>query len=253
MMQKRGLFVLIGAGTLLGLLICAIIFTGVAGWLGERRDLAEQGVIPITRCGDDDRGLCVDSFSLDPANRMIVHFRLPDRDFPAFYVTLLSGGSSRRYECVRAEADPLSASCSGLRMPLGADLTIEVWSRAGNRLLAQGGMRLTALALPTTLNHGAPTGVLTPTAAATASPFLPPRPADTLTATITRTPTVTFTPTVTGTRPTLSPTITGTRPTLTFTVTGTITPPTPTITGTPPTATNTSPPTATSTRFDPRN
>ncbi len=249
-MERQRLFLLLGAGGLLVVLICAVILAGAADYLRGRRQNTARSVGQITRCDDGLGGLCVVSFAVDQTNQMVINFELPEQDYPDFYAMVSSGGSSTRYECQRVEETLSSVFCSGPRTPLGADINLRIYSQDGDELLAEGGLRVTAFALPTTMNLATLAAISSPTAAETTTPFLPPAPADTRTATLTGTATITRTPTVTGTVTPPTATITGTP----FTST-------PTITGTPPTSTPTPTRTLfisigsitpTATRFDPR-
>ncbi|HEY6073720.1 MAG TPA: hypothetical protein VIV15_10080 [Anaerolineales bacterium] len=249
-MERQRLFLLLGAGGLLVVLICAVVLAGAADYLRGRRQNPARAVGQITRCDDGLGGLCVVSFAVDQTNQMVINFELPEQDYPDFYAMVFSGGSSTRYECERVEKTLPSVFCRGPRTALGADIEIRVYSLHGEALLAEGGLRVTAFALPTTMNLATLAEVFTPTAVETPTLFLPPAPADTRTATATGSATITRTPTVTGTVTPPTATITGTP----FTST-------PTITGTPPTSTPTptrtlfvsiGSVTPTATRFDPR-
>lgn len=230
-MPKGRLALLLGAVALLLILICAVIVTGAAGYLRGRQPTPAGPPGAVTRCDEGTGGLCVVSFSADIYNNMVINFRLPQEDYPPFYVTVTDIQGSSQFTCQRERGDSYAA-CTGPRSPLGQTIELRAYDLRGDALLAGGSMLVYAIALPTTLNLTIAPEQLTPQALATATLFAPPKPADTLTPSATLTPTNTFTPTVTGTRPTLTLTLTGTITPPTPTNTGTITPPTPTRTPT---------------------
>ena len=212
-MQGRKGLLLAGAVTLLVVLICAVVLAGVYGTL-RGRTAAPRVIGEVTRCPEGAAGVCVVSLGVDPFDRMVIALDLDGEDYPPFYLTVTDSLGSSRFECVTTRK---GADCTGRRSPLGDSIEIRLYSLRGDDLLAQGSMRVQALALPTTMNMTIAPEALTPQALESHTPFVPPQPADTLT------PTATLTATLTRT----------------LTPTGTITPPTPTRT---PTKTPTSTP-----------
>ena len=250
-MHRQRLSLLLGAAGLLVILICAVILAGAAGYLRGGRESAAKPVGQITRCDEEAGGLCVVSFGVNALNQMVINFQLPEGGYPNFYAVVVSREGSTQYACQRVEAASRSVFCSGPRTALGAEINIRVYSQDRDELLAEGGLRVTAFALPTTMNLTTLADVFTPTVVETQTLFLPPAPADTGTATLTRTATITRTATVTGTVTPPTATITGTPFTSTPTITGT--PFTLTFTPTPTrTLLFAGTPSATATHFDPR-
>lgn len=216
MQGRRGLL-LFGVVSLLIVLICAVVVAGVYGYL-RRKAAAPHVIGEVTRCSEGALGVCVVSLGVDPFDRMVVALDLRGEDYPPFYLSLTDSLGTSRFECV---TNSKGTDCTGRRSPLGDTIEIRLLSLRGSELLAQGSIRVQALALPTTMNMTIVPEALTPRALESHTPFARPRPANTLTPTPTPTSTFTRTPTPTGT-------ITPPTPTRT----GTVTPPTPTPTRT---------------------
>lgn len=202
-----------GAAGLLVLLICALVIAAVAGFLRGRRT-APRLVGELTRCSEGAGGVCVVSLGVDTFDRMVIELDLKGEPYPPFYLSVTDSLGTSRFECADHGQE---RDCTGRRSPLGDSLEIRLFSLRGNDLLAQGSLRVQALALPTTMNMTIVPEALTPKALESHTAFAPPRPADTLTPTLTSTATFTRTPTPTGT-------ITPPTPTRTATLTPTPTP-----------------------------
>src|SRR5574338_1668596 len=244
-MQQKRLAIGLGAAGILALLGCMSLVLLAAGrYLRGREQPTPESPTEITRCDLDATSLCIVSFSTDRLEQMVINFRIPEEDYPAFKVELIHAGNSQELACQTSSSAPSDVYCTGLRTPLGEAIELRVLATDGGKLLAQGQLVLSAIALPTlelTLVVEELETAQTPFEEATANPFAEPATAQaaaTPTRRITATPTLTTTSTVTGTPPTATPTVSGTPRTAT-----------PTVTGTPPTATIT--PTATPTRFNP--
>ena len=197
-MRGRAPLLLIGVVTLLVLLICAVLAAGVNGWLRGRQ---QAPAVPgdLTRCAEGAGGLCVISFGADVFNQMLIDLRLPEEDYPPFYLMVTDSRGSRRFACTSPRSAPPTATCTGERSGLGETLEIQVFALRGDALLARGSMRLYAIALPTTINLTIIPEELTAEPLESATAFIPPEPAHTLTPTSTLISSATFTPTVTGT------------------------------------------------------
>ena len=209
-MRGRAPLLLIGVVTLLAVLICAVLASGISGWVRGRQAVPSVPGV-LTRCAEGVGGLCVVSFGADMFNHMLIELHLPEEDYPPFYLMVTDSLGSRRFTCSSTRASPLTATCTGERSALGETLEIQVFARRGDALLAQGSMRLYAIALPTTINLTIMPEELSPEPLETATAFIPPEPASTLTPTSTLIPSVTFTPTVTGTITPPTPTHTPTK------------------------------------------
>jgi hypothetical protein len=207
-MKKKQLIIIsiiLGLIFLLCWLVAAILFIKNLRGLAEKN--IEPAVVDMKLCDDDASDLCIVNFGANNLNRMVINFKLPDEDFPAFYLKAANRESVGVYSCEVTEAVPTSAYCTGVRTPLGETIDIEVYSTYGDKLIGRGTFLVSAIALATPISQ--PT--ITPGGEEMSEPFSTPE-GDVFsnqgesTQEVTPTPSETSTPEVTLTKNKSTPT-----------------------------------------------
>jgi hypothetical protein len=166
-MEKKRLLIILSIAGIVTLLVLVTAGTLIAKYLRERDARPAVEVVNITACDADASGLCVVSFGVDNVNRMVINFQLPSEDFGAFYVKARYEEKVLVFPCEVVEDVPTSVYCTGERTPLGLPIEIEVYTTEGDVLIARGTLLVSAVALPTMVNH---TKTPTPTSTYTPGP-----------------------------------------------------------------------------------
>lgn len=189
--KDRRLIVILAAAAVLALIVCAALIVGGISFVRGRIPTPTSIPEAITLCDLDASGLCLVSFGTNRNNELVINLQLAEADLPPFYAQVTSRGAVRRFTCEKmaavenedtGETAPASASCTGPRTPLGEPLELRLYALSDDRLLAEGGFVLQAVALPTFTDatatetlEGTPgtpeTGTLTPTPGGGGPPF----------------------------------------------------------------------------------
>lgn len=109
-------------------------------------------IVEATLCDEDNSGLCVVNFGANSLNRMVIHFRVPDETYAAFYVKATNRETVSVYACEADEADLTLIDCTGARTPLGEPIDLEIYATDGDQLIARGTFLVSAIAIPTPLS-----------------------------------------------------------------------------------------------------
>jgi hypothetical protein len=144
-LKRNRLFIILGAAgvtLLLVLLVSIYIFNG-------KKNNHESIATEINLCDMDTNELCIVTFGANSLNRMVINFKLPEADYPGFYVKAKSRGTINVYSCETADEFPTSTYCTGIRTPLGEAIDIEVYSTDGDTLMAYGTFMVSAILLST--------------------------------------------------------------------------------------------------------
>jgi hypothetical protein len=166
-MDKKRLLMILAAAGIVILLACITVGTLIAKYLREREVRPTVEVTTLTACDVDPSVLCVVSFGADNVNRMVINLLLPSEDYAAFYIKAQYDETVSVYPCEVVADLPTHVFCTGARTPLGQPIDLEVYATDGDVLLARGALIVSAIALPTTVQHTlTPTpgeGTITPT------------------------------------------------------------------------------------------
>jgi hypothetical protein len=178
-MKKRYIFIILGAVGIICLVAWFSILTTVVQNLLASRESKDPVAVDLTLCDEDASGLCIVTFGADNQNLMVIHFQLPNEDYPAFYVKATNRGTTNMYSCEvdkveavdktrvdKAETDetkvigtaPNRAYCTGVRTPLGETIDIEVYTIDKDKLIARGTFLVSAIAVVTPISQ--PTSTL---------------------------------------------------------------------------------------------
>jgi hypothetical protein len=157
-MKKRYIFIILGAVGIICLVAWFSILTTVVQNLLASRESKDPVAVDLTLCDEDASGLCVVTFGADNQNLMVIHFQLPDEDYPRFYVKATNRGATNMYSCETAKSTPTIVYCSGVRTPLGETIDIEVYTIDKDRLIARGTFLVSAIAVVTPISQ--PTSTL---------------------------------------------------------------------------------------------
>ena len=191
-MKQKQIFIILGAiGIIFVLCWLVVIALVVKNLRGSTNQGNTPAIINVTLCDADSSNLCIVSFGANNLNRMVIHFQLPNADYAPFYVKASNRGTVSVYTCEVAktelvgtevvgtevvgtkvvEALPTSASCTGVRTPLGETIDIEVYTTDGDKLIARGTFLVSAIALstPISLPSETPTEVVLTQAPAAAT------------------------------------------------------------------------------------
>lgn len=107
-----------------------------------------KGPIELVYCDPYPSALCLQSFGLGQ-NKLVVSFYFPEAEAVEYHLKIWQGGAATVYPCAFTTASPTILYCTGMLIPLGTPIRVELYTKAGSIPLAEGDFTLTALALPT--------------------------------------------------------------------------------------------------------
>ena len=190
-MKQKHIFIILGAVGIIFLLVWFAVLTLAIKYLRASNKSIDPLVVDLTSCDEDASDLCVVTFGADNQNQMVIHFQLPDADYPTFHVKATNRGTTNMYSCEVAEATPTIVYCTGVRTPLGETIDIEVYAIDKDTLIARGTFLVSAIALATPISMPTinPDGNETPTVFPSPTEDVTPTQSD-----LTPTPTPTSTP-----------------------------------------------------------
>ncbi len=161
-------------------------------FLNSQTAPTSQAVSEITFCGGNPSSLCVSSFGMENANRMLISFVNPDyASTHDFYLKIQYSDRSVEYQCDTVKESPSSVYCSGEVIPLGASIDIAAYSSNTNKLVAEGSFVVNGVALPTSMIEAL---TLAPEAGTSPATINATQPGFAATATFVSTPLATSTP-----------------------------------------------------------
>ena len=105
-MKQKHIFIILGAVGIIFLLVWFAVLTLAIKNLRASNESNDPLVVDLTLCDEDASDLCIVTFGADNQNRMVIHFQLPDADYPTFYVKATNRGTTNMYSCEVAEATP---------------------------------------------------------------------------------------------------------------------------------------------------
>jgi hypothetical protein len=146
------------------LFILLVLGLGLLSMKKKDRESSGPPVAEITWCYENTSGLCLVSFGADSTDRMLMNFKLPNLDYPKFYVKGLNKDVANVYSCEMDQIDQTSVQCAGVRTPLGETIDVEVYLTDSDLLYARGRFVVSTL-LVSTPTIG-PTSSTTPTKSA---------------------------------------------------------------------------------------
>jgi hypothetical protein len=198
--------------TLASFILVALIACGVIGYLNDSgrtypfpTDTSEPlptetpATIDLVYC-TSPVSLCIVSFGQDNAGNMLIAIKNNIPGLAEFYAKLTSTDASELYPCQKVQFTSDIYYCTGNQIPDGTMVTMEVYSKSDDQLVASGRIPVSAEATPTPVTIE-PTGTATVTATQTAL---------TATSLPSETPTpppATVLPSETSTSPTAKPTV----------------------------------------------
>ena len=153
-MKKKQLFIFLGAAGLILALFWAVVLVLAARTLFGLSSAAESvPALEITLCDEDRSDLCLVNFGANSLNRMVISFRLPDREYPLFYAKAKNRDTVSVYACEVAQSDATLALCTGVRTPLGETIDLEIYTTDDDKLIARGTFLVSAIAIPTPISQ----------------------------------------------------------------------------------------------------
>ena len=153
-----------------GLILLALIACGAIGYLNRagtglsdqaKTETALPGNAAVKKLGycSEPGSICIDYFGLDGAENMLIALVNTSQE-KEIYASIKPGGEI--YACKKVEFNPDAYYCMGSQVEEGTEITLEVYAKAGDRLLASGDLTVQfGTATPVT---STPLPVRTPTA-----------------------------------------------------------------------------------------
>ena len=126
--------------------IMTVACSAVPAWFSTP---STQSVSELSRCGANPTSLCLVSFGLDENHRMLLSFFIPAASFTGYSLKVQYNETTTLYPCQVLKDFRTTIYCTGDTLPLGASITVEIYSTAGNVLLARGPFVIDAMAIPT--------------------------------------------------------------------------------------------------------
>src|SRR5688572_26701216 len=155
---------------LVGIVLVALVICGILGYINDPRRASgdptsdSESPITLTYCYTDLLGLCIVSFGSDSANNTLIVVKNSNPDFAEFYLKITADDFRERYECQQVQFSADTFYCFGKQINDGAVVTIEVYLKNGNRLIAKGIILASIGATPTPEITATPFSLTTPTA-----------------------------------------------------------------------------------------
>jgi hypothetical protein len=134
-----------------GLVSISLMICGLIGYINDTgrislsapRTGAEQPVdivrvIKLNYCGEENPGLCIVSIGSDSAQNALIVLKNTDPALADLYVSIKLGSFTRLYPCRSVQLSEDTFYCLGDQIPDNEELTMGVYSKSNNRLLARG-------------------------------------------------------------------------------------------------------------------
>ncbi len=141
---------------IVGIVLVTLIICGFLGYMNDtRRATTEPSSTPesespinLTYCYTDALGLCIVSFGSDSAGNTLIVIRNSDPALAEFYLKITAADFRGRYECQQVRFSPDTFYCFGNQISDGSMVTIEVYLKNDNRLIASGTLLVSIGATP---------------------------------------------------------------------------------------------------------
>ena len=171
-----------------GLALLVLIACGVIGYLNrsgtglsdqsKTQTAAPGGTLAgeLTFCSGS-HSLCVNSFGMDNAGNMLIVLMYAPSPSTEMYAKITLNGTENLYPCQKIEFSPDTYYCLGNPVPNSSTVTLQVYTKSDNMLLASGDLpvqfngtpvAVAATRTPSATATAAPTGLATTTALPTA-------------------------------------------------------------------------------------
>ena len=203
MNRKR---LIIGAAIFIVLVFLVSAGFGIRWWRKNHQPQAHQRLIVtnLAYCNSNDIKPCVESFSVDADDNMLVNLLMPDSSYPDFYLTISNDTTVNKYECQKVKDFPTNIYCTGEEMYPGEALQFTLVSIEDDTVLAKGKFAIIGLLLPNPSEEVTETPAATETSLATETMELTESPTPILLEILTPIPTRPFSVTPTPTKATPS-------------------------------------------------
>lgn len=153
-MKRKQLFIVLGAAGFIFVLFWIVVLVLVARTLlGSSFGTVSSPAVETTLCDEDASGLCVVNFGANSLNRMVISFRLPDKEYPLFYAKARNRDTVSVYTCEADDFDATLVRCAGVRTPLGETIDLEIYTTDDDRLIARGTFLVSAIAISTPISQ----------------------------------------------------------------------------------------------------
>ena len=158
-----------------GLALLALILCGMIGYINRAgTSLSTQAKTETALSGADHRlwycsmpaSICVVSFGQDSAGNMLIVL-MNNRPETEIYARLVPSETGEIYSCQKVEFSPDTYYCVGHQVLEGTTITLEIYAKQGDMLLASGELPVQYGATPMVT----PTWVVTATATKTKTPI----------------------------------------------------------------------------------
>ena len=140
----------VGLAILIVLAIVGVVVFGIRLWRKNHAPQAHQRQLIANQayCDSNDIKPCVESFSVDADNNMLVSLLIPDSSYPNFYLTIGTDNLVNNYKCEPVKSFPTHITCTGVQMYPGAPLQFTLISLEDDTVLAEGKFAIIGLLLP---------------------------------------------------------------------------------------------------------
>jgi hypothetical protein len=168
--QNRKTAIIMASIILIALIVCGLIgYTndprrGSSVSTGIDTTLTVDDLIDLDYCYSPATDLCVISFGADNANNSLIVIKNNDQSLK-FYLKITGANKGQLYECEQVQFSSNIFYCSGAQLHDGTLVTIEVYSKNDNRLVASGLVLVSLNATPTPDFTGTPITATTPPSA----------------------------------------------------------------------------------------
>ena len=153
-MKKKQVLIILGVLGFAFVALWLVVLTVAGKTLLQSFSGAESvSAVEATLCDEDASGLCVVNFGANSLNRMVIYFRLPEGEYPPFYVKARNRDTVSIYTCEADETDVTLVRCTGIRTPLGETVDLEIYTTDDDKLIARGTFLVSAIAISTPVSQ----------------------------------------------------------------------------------------------------
>jgi hypothetical protein len=192
MNQNRITTILLAGFILIGLIVCGVIgYLNDSGRVSPNKAEADDfmatdtpAAIDLVYCSSP-ASLCIISFGQDNAGNMLIVIRNKIPGLDEFYAKLDPAEPSNLYPCQKVQFASDIYYCLGSLIPDGTMVTMRVYSKSDDQLIASGRIPVSTVATPTPNKTITPTKAITPTK--TVTPTTASKPTGTMTPSATKT------------------------------------------------------------------
>ena len=179
MNQNRITTILLAGFILIGLIVCGVIgYLNDSGRVSPTKTKTDDfmatdtpAAIDLVYCSSP-ASLCIISFGQDNAGNMLIVIRNKIPGLDEFYAKLDPAKPSNLYPCQKVQFASDIYYCLGSLIPDGTMVTMRVYSKSDDQLIASGRIPVSTIATPTP--NKTPTKAATPTTASEPTGTMPP-------------------------------------------------------------------------------